>query len=139
MQLMIRLAPITFPIAMLAGLGWCIGIALLEQPHGVGYALTQHCLRVLVVLAPWLTLKLTFYVIVSLGRKLGLIPPARPTHSLGYEESLYWFRVLAFFDGKPAACRKGPSGETNKPPFAHLLWAVGTMGQHLICRASEGE
>jgi hypothetical protein len=51
MQFMMRLAPITFPIAMLAGLGWCIGIALLEQPHGVGYALTQHCLRVLVVLA----------------------------------------------------------------------------------------
>ena len=41
----------------------------------------------LVVLAPWLSLKLTFYVIVSLGRKLGLIPPKRPTHSLGYEES----------------------------------------------------
>lgn len=38
-------------------------------------------------LAPWLMLKLTFYVIVSLGRKLGLIPPARPTYSLGYEES----------------------------------------------------
>jgi integrase len=64
-----------------------ISIPLLEQPNGIGHALTQHCLRVLVVLAPWLTLKLTFYVIVSLGRKLGLIPPARPTHSLGYEES----------------------------------------------------
>jgi hypothetical protein len=68
-------------------LGWCIGIALLEQPHGIGYALTRHCLMVFVVLAPWLMLKLMFYVIVSLGRKLGLIPPARPTHSLGYEES----------------------------------------------------
>ena len=87
MQLMIRLAPITFPIAMLAGLGWCIGIALLEQPYGIGYALTRYCLMVLVVLVPWLTLKLTLFVIVSLGRKLGLIPPKRPTHSLGYEES----------------------------------------------------
>ena len=87
MQLMMRLAPITFPIAMLAGLGWCIGIALLEQPHSVGYALIRYCMMVLVVLTSWLTLKLTFYVIVSLGRKLGLIPPKRPTHSLGYEES----------------------------------------------------
>ncbi len=87
MQFMMRLAPITFPITMLAGLGWCIGIALLEQPHGIGYALTRHCLMTLVVLAPWLMLKLMFYVIVSLGRKLGVIPPARPTHSLGYEES----------------------------------------------------
>jgi hypothetical protein len=87
MQLMIRLAPITFPIAMLAGLGWFTGIALLEQSHGVGYALTRYCLTTLVSLTPWLTLKLTFYVIVSLGRKLGLIPPKRPTHSLGYEES----------------------------------------------------
>jgi len=34
MQFMMRLAPITFPIAMLAGLSWCIGIALLEQPYG---------------------------------------------------------------------------------------------------------
>ncbi|EFH72906.1 conserved hypothetical protein [Vibrio cholerae RC385] len=108
MRLMMRLAPITFPIAMLAGLGWCIGIALLEQPHGIGYALTRHCLMVFVVLAPWLTLKLTFYVIVSLGRKLGLIPPARPTYSLGYEESLYWFRVLAFFDGKRSRMPKKP-------------------------------
>lgn len=31
MQLMMRLAPITFPIAMLAGLGWCIGIAIRRQ------------------------------------------------------------------------------------------------------------
>lgn len=108
MQFMMRLAPITFPITMLAGLGWCIGIALLEQSHGVGYALTRHCLMVFVVLAPWLTLKLTFYVIVSLGRKLGLIPPARPTYSLGYEESLYWFRVLAFFDGKRSRMPKRP-------------------------------
>ncbi|MBU5690592.1 hypothetical protein [Vibrio cholerae] len=108
MQLMIRLAPITFPIAMLAGLGWCIGIALLEQPHGIGYALTRHCLMTLVVLAPWLMLKLMFYVIVSLGRKLGVIPPARPTHSLGYEESLYWLRVLAFFDGKRSRMPKRP-------------------------------
>ncbi len=90
MQFMMRLAPITFPIAMLAGLGWCIGIALLEQTYGVGYTLTRYCLMVFMVLAPWLTLKLTFYVIVSLGRKLGLIPPARPTYSLGYEESLRW-------------------------------------------------
>ncbi|EII5634346.1 TPA: hypothetical protein ACGRPM_002797 [Proteus mirabilis] len=108
MQFMMRLAPITFPIAMLAGLGWCIGIALLEQHHGIGYALTRHCLMVFVVLAPWLMLKLIFYVIVSLGRKLGLIPPARPTHSLGYEESLYWFRVLAFFDGKRSRMPKRP-------------------------------
>ncbi|EGQ8357485.1 hypothetical protein E5Z43_13530 [Vibrio cholerae] len=108
MQFMMRLAPITFPIAMLAGLGWCIGIALLEQPHGIGYTLTRHCLMVFVVLAPWLMLKLMFYVIVSLGRKLGLIPPARPTHSLGYEESLYWFRVLAFFDGKRSRMPKRP-------------------------------
>jgi len=79
MPFMMRFAPITFPIAMLAGLGWCIGIALLEQPYGIGYALTRYCLMVFLVLAPWLTLKLTFYVIVSLGRKLGLIPPARPT------------------------------------------------------------
>tara|TARA_Y100001951_G_scaffold101437_1_gene106329 strand:- start:4822 stop:5397 length:576 start_codon:yes stop_codon:yes gene_type:complete len=78
---------IPFPITMLAGLGWCIGIALLEQPYGIGYALTRYCLMVLVVLAPWLTLKLTFYVIVGLGRKLGLIPPARLTYSLGYEGS----------------------------------------------------
>lgn len=48
MQFMMRLAPITFPIAVLAGLGWCIGIALLEQPHGIGYALTRHCLMTLV-------------------------------------------------------------------------------------------
>lgn len=88
MQLMMRLAPITFPIAMLAGLGWCIGIALLEQPHGIGYTLIRYCMTTLVVLTPWLTLKLTFYVIVILGRKLGLIPPARPTYSLGYEESI---------------------------------------------------
>ena len=108
MQLMIRLAPITFPIAMLAGLGWCIGIALLEQPYGVSYELTRYCLTTLVALTPWLTLKLTFYVIVSLGRKLGLIPPARPTYSLGYEESLYWFRVLAFFDGKRSRMSKRP-------------------------------
>jgi|GEM_PF-648082 len=114
MQFMMRLAPITFPIAMLAGLGWCIGIALLEQPHCVGYALTQHCLRVLVVLAPWLTLKLTFYVIVSLGRKLGLIPPARPTHSLGVMKNHPFlfkqegFRVLAFFDGKRSRMPKRP-------------------------------
>ena len=100
MQLMMRPASITFPIATLAGLGWCIGIALLEQPHGIGYALTRHCLMIFVLLAPWLTLKLTFYVIVSLVRTLGPSPPARPTHSLGYDESLYWFRVLAFFDGK---------------------------------------
>lgn len=93
---------------MLAGLGWCIGIALLKQHHGIGYALTRHCLMVFVVLAPWLMLKLTFYVIVSLGRKLGLIPPARPTYSLGYEESLYWFRVLAFFDGKRSRMPKKP-------------------------------
>ena len=78
---------IPFPITMLAGLGWCIGIALLEQPYGIGSALTRYCLMVLVVLAPWLTLKLTFYVIVGLGRKLGLIPPARLTYSLGYEGS----------------------------------------------------
>lgn len=108
MQLMMRLAPITFPIAMLAGLSWCIGIALLDQPHGIGYTLTRYCLTTLVVLAPWLTLKLTFYVIVSLGRKLWLIPPARPTYSLGYEESLYWFRVLAFFDGKRSRMPKKP-------------------------------
>lgn len=87
MQFMMRLAPITFPIAMLAGLGWCIGIALLEQPYGVSYELTRYCLTTLVALTPWLTLELTFYVIVNLGRKLGLIPPARPTYSLGYEES----------------------------------------------------
>ena len=92
MQLMMRLAPITFPIAMLAGLGWCIGVALLEQSHGVGYTLTRYCLMVFVVLAPWLTLKLTFYVIVSLG----------------YGESLYWFRVLAFFDGKRSRMPKRP-------------------------------
>ncbi len=109
MQFMMRLAPITFPIAMLAGLGWFTGIALLEQPHGIGYALTRHCLMVFVVLAPWLMLKLMFYVIVSLGRKLGLIPPARPTHSLGYEESLYWFRVLAFIDGKRSRMPKKPT------------------------------
>lgn len=90
MQLMMRLTPITFPIAMLAGLGWFTGITLLDQPHGIGNTLTRYCLMLFVVLAPWLTLKLTFYVIVSLGRKLGLIPPARPTYSLGYEESLYW-------------------------------------------------
>lgn len=60
-------------------------------------------------LAPWLMLKLMFYVIVGLGRKLGLIPPARP------------------------------SGETSKPPFDHLLWAVGKMGQHLIQGALESE
>ena len=60
------------------------------------------------VLVPWLTLKLTLFVIVSLGRKLGLIPPARPTFSLGYEESLYWFRVLAFFDGKRSRMPKKP-------------------------------
>ena len=82
-----RLAPITFPMAMLADLGWCIGIALLEQPHGIGYALIRYCLTTFVVLAPWLTLKLAFYIIVSLGRKLGLISPARPTYSLGYEET----------------------------------------------------
>ena len=108
MQFMMRLAPITFPIAMLAGLGWCIGIALLEQPYGVSYELTRYCLTTLVALTPWLTLKLTFYVIVSLGRKLGLIPSARPTYSLGYEESLYWFRVLAFFDGKRSRMPKKP-------------------------------
>lgn len=108
MRLMMRLAPITFPIAMLAGLGWCIGIALLEQTYGIGYALTRYCLTTLVVLALRLTLKLTFYVIVGLGRKLGLIPPARPTYSLGYEESLYWFRVLAFFDGKRSRMPKKP-------------------------------
>jgi len=108
MQLMMRLAPITFPIAMLAGLSCCIGIALLEQPHGIGYALTRYCLTTLVVLVPRLTLKLTFYVTVSLGRKLGLTPPARPTYNLGYEESLYWFRVLAFFDGKRSRMPKKP-------------------------------
>ena len=64
---------------------------------------------VFVALAPWLTLKLTFYVIVSLGRKLGLIPPARPTYGLGYDESLYWFRVLAFFDGKRSRMPKRPT------------------------------
>lgn len=126
MPFMMRFAPITFPIAMLAGLGWCIGIALLEQPYGIGYALTRYCLMVFVVLAPWLTLKLTFYVIVSLGRKLGLIPPARPTYSLGYEESLYWFRVLAFFDGNAAVCKKSQSGETSSP---HLLTYRGHLGQ----------
>ena len=52
MQLMMRLAPITLPIAMIAGLGWCIGIALLEQSYGVGYSLTRYCLTTLVVLAP---------------------------------------------------------------------------------------
>lgn len=72
MQFMMRLAPFTFPIAMLAGLGWCVGIVLLEQPHAVGYALTRYCLMVLVVLVPWLALKLTFCVIVGIGRKLGL-------------------------------------------------------------------
>ncbi|MCH2089405.1 MAG: hypothetical protein MK175_19665 [Pseudoalteromonas sp.] len=53
-------------------------------------------------------------------------------HSIGSE---YWPSSMA----NAAACRKGPSGETNKPTFAHLPWAVGTMGQHLICRALEGE
>ncbi|WP_351089057.1 hypothetical protein [Shewanella sp. S1-49-MNA-CIBAN-0167] len=89
MQFMMRLAPITFPIAILAGLGWCIGIALLEQPHGLGYAITRYCMMIFVVLAPGLTLKLTFFVIVSLGRKQRLIALARPTCSLSYEESLY--------------------------------------------------
>ncbi|MGL4895575.1 MAG: hypothetical protein ACRC47_12135 [Shewanella sp.] len=91
MQFMMRLHPVTFPIAMLAGLGWCIGIALLEQPHGIGYALTRYCLMMFLVLAPWLALKLTFYRIVSLGRKLGLIPLAHTTYSLGYEESPFSF------------------------------------------------
>ncbi len=36
MQLMMRLAPITFPIAMLAGLGWCIGIAYSVLPVDIG-------------------------------------------------------------------------------------------------------
>ncbi|BAC93039.1 hypothetical protein [Vibrio vulnificus YJ016] len=53
-------------------------------------------------------------------------------HSIG---SAYWPSSMA----NAAACRKGPSGETNKPPFAHLPWAVGTMGQHLIHQALEGE
>ncbi|HIH5501842.1 TPA: hypothetical protein ACYR7L_000246 [Proteus mirabilis] len=52
-------------------------------------------------------------------------------HSIGSE---YW----PFSMANAVACRKGPSGETNEP-FAHLPWAVGTMGQHLICRALEGE
>ncbi len=38
-----------------------------------------------------------------------------------------------------AACRKSPSGETRQPPFTHLPWAFGTMGQHLIPQALEGE
>lgn len=34
MQFMMRFAPITFPIAMLAGLGWCIGLLRWQtQPH----------------------------------------------------------------------------------------------------------
>lgn len=120
MQFMMQLAPITFPIAMLAGLGWCIGIALLEQPHGAGYALTRYCLMTFVVPAPWLTLKLTFYVIVGLGRKLGLIPPARPTHSLVMKNhaigSEYWPSLMA----NAAVCPKSQSGETNKPPICSL-------------------
>lgn len=87
MQLMMRPASITFPIATLR-LGWCIGIALLEQPHGIGYALTRHCLMIFVLLAPWLTLKLTFYVIVSLGRKFAHCSKSLPAsrqigHALG--------------------------------------------------------
>lgn len=65
MQFMMRLAPITFPMAILASLGWCIGISLLEQPHGIGYAVTRYCLTTLVVLAPWLTLKCVFRPIVN--------------------------------------------------------------------------
>ncbi|EMB4673061.1 hypothetical protein ONR69_00140 [Proteus mirabilis] len=53
-------------------------------------------------------------------------------HSIGSE---YW----PFSMANAVACRKGPSGETNKPPFAHLLWAVGTMGQHWITQALDGE
>ena len=124
---------------MLTGLGWCIGISLRTA--------LWYRLRTYSVLPdgirgtrPWLTLKLTFYVVVDLGRKLGLIPPARPTNSLGYEESLYWFRVLVFFDGKRSRMpKKANQAKLTRQPIAHFPWAVGTMVQHLTPQALEGE
>lgn len=52
--------------------------------------------------------------------------------SIGSE---YWRSSMA----NAAVCQKSQSGEISKPPFAHLLWAFGTMGQHLIPQALEGE
>ncbi len=108
MQFMMQLAPITFPIAMLAGLGWCIGIALLEQSHGIGYALTQILPDDIRGTRPLADAKTHFLRDCQFRTQTGAHPACTPNASLGYEESLYWFRVLAFFDGKRSRMPKRP-------------------------------